>query len=151
MQLCYEYIRFSELNCSQPYGAWLRGCKRIVKLTHRGQHGGSEVVMSTIDLLGPYDGLLQAGAKGTRAPPSILSTFLPPSYTAANCSRPNQWVTGTGFYSSPQCSHCKRCTSYGNSVCLSVRLSVTRRYCVKMTARSTVQFALSDSKMCLVL
>ena len=32
------------------------------------------------------------------------------------------------FYSSPQCSHCKRCTSYGNSVCLfvcpSVRLSV---------------------------
>ena len=45
--------------------------------------------------------------------------------------------------------------SYGNSVrpsvCLSVRLSVTRRYCVKTTARSTVQFALSDSKMCLVL
>jgi len=44
-------------------------------------------------------------------------------------------------------------------VCLSVRLyvrlsvcpSVTRRYCVKTTARSTVQFALSDSKMCLVL
>jgi len=41
------------------------------------------------------------------------------------------------------------------SVCLSVRpyvrLSVTRRYCVKTTARSTVQFALPDSKMCLVL
>jgi len=56
-------------------------------------------------------------------------------------------------YSSPQCSHCKRCTSYGNSVCLclSVRPSVTRRYCVKTTARSTVQFALSDSIMCLVL
>ena len=32
----------------------------------------------------------------------------------------------------------------------SVRLSVTRRYCAKTTARSTVQFALSDSKMCLV-
>jgi len=32
------------------------------------------------------------------------------------------------------------------SVCL-----VTRRYCVKTTAHSTVQFALSDSKMCLVL
>jgi len=31
------------------------------------------------------------------------------------------------------------------SVCLS------RRHCVKTTARSTVQFALSDSKMCLVL
>jgi len=35
------------------------------------------------------------------------------------------------------------------SVCPSVRLTVTRRYCVKTTARSTVQFALSDSKMCL--
>ena len=55
------------------------------------------------------------------------------------------------FYSASQCSQCKRCTSYGNSVRLSVRLSVTRRYCVKTTARSTVQFALSDSKMCLVL
>jgi len=33
----------------------------------------------------------------------------------------------------------------------SVRPSVTRRYCVKTTARSTMQFALSDSKMCLVL
>ena len=37
------------------------------------------------------------------------------------------------------------------SVRPSVRLSVTRRYCVKTTARSTVQFALLDSKMCLVL
>jgi len=64
-----------------------------------------------------------------------------------------------GFYSAPQCSYCRRCISYGNSVrpslCLSVRLSVylsdTRRYCVKTTARSTVQFAPLDSKMCLVL
>jgi len=37
------------------------------------------------------------------------------------------------------------------SVRPSVRLSVTRRYCVKTTARSMVQFGLSDSKMCLVL
>ena len=37
------------------------------------------------------------------------------------------------------------------SVCLSILPSVTRRYCVKTTARSMVQFALSDSKMCLVL
>ena len=41
------------------------------------------------------------------------------------------------------------------SICLSVRLSVppsvTRQYCVKTTARSTVQFILLDSKMCLVL
>jgi len=58
------------------------------------------------------------------------------------------------FYSAPQCSqcsHCKRCNSYSNSVRPSVCLSVTHRYCVKTTARSTVQFALSDSKMCLVL
>jgi len=33
----------------------------------------------------------------------------------------------------------------------SVCPSVTRRYCVKTTAHSTVQFALSDNKMCLVL
>jgi len=33
----------------------------------------------------------------------------------------------------------------------SVCLSVTRWYCGKTTAHSTVQFALSDSKMCLVL
>ena len=37
------------------------------------------------------------------------------------------------------------------SVCPSVRLSVTRWYCVKTTARSMVQFAPLDSKMCLVL
>jgi len=51
------------------------------------------------------------------------------------------------FYSAPQCSHCKRCISYSISVRLSVCLSVTRRYCVKTTARSMVQFALSDRKM----
>jgi len=37
------------------------------------------------------------------------------------------------------------------SVCPSVRLSVTRRYCVKTAARSKVQFAPLDSKICLVL
>jgi len=37
------------------------------------------------------------------------------------------------------------------SVCLSVRPSVTRRYRVKTTAHSTVQFGLLDSKMCQVL
>jgi len=31
-----------------------------------------------------------------------------------------------------------------------IRPSVTRRYCVKMTARSVVRSALSGSKMCLV-
>ena len=29
------------------------------------------------------------------------------------------------FYSAPQCSHCKRCASYSNSVRMSVRLSHT--------------------------
>ena len=55
------------------------------------------------------------------------------------------------FNSMPQCLHCKRCTSYSNSVCLSVCPSVTCRYCVKTTARSKVQFPPLDSKMCLVL
>ena len=57
----------------------------------------------------------------------------------------------TSFLQRAQCSHCKRCISYSNSVYLSVRPSVTRRYCVKTTALSTVQFAPLDSKMCLVL
>ena len=54
------------------------------------------------------------------------------------------------FYSAPQCSHCKRC-SYRNSVRPSVRLSGTRPYCVKPTESRMIQFALSGSKMCLVL
>ena len=37
------------------------------------------------------------------------------------------------------------------SACPSVRPSVTRRYCVKTTARSTMQFSPFGSKMCLVL
>jgi len=37
------------------------------------------------------------------------------------------------------------------SVCPSACLSVTRWYCVKMTARSTAQIALLYSKMCLVM
>jgi len=44
------------------------------------------------------------------------------------------------YYIAP---HCKRCTSYGNSIRPPVR--------VKTTAHSTMQFALSDSKICLVL
>jgi len=34
------------------------------------------------------------------------------------------------FYSAPQCSHCKRCTSYGNSDRLSVRLSLRLSVCL---------------------
>jgi len=56
-----------------------------------------------------------------------------------------QLLTCYPSYSAPQCTHCKRCTSYCNSVRLSVRLSVTRRYCVRTSARSTVQFALSQN------
>jgi len=29
-------------------------------------------------------------------------------------------IIQVSFHSAPQCSHCKHCTSYGNSVCLSV-------------------------------
>jgi len=69
------------------------------------------------------------------------------------------YLFACSFYSAPQWLHCKRCTSHSNSVCLSVRpfvrLSVTRRYCAKTTARSTVQLhcciAKSDILMCLVL
>ena len=69
------------------------------------------------------------------------------------------WFPSFSFLQRAQCSHCKRCISYSNSVrlsvclsvCLSICLSVTCRYCVKTTARSTVQFAPLDSKMCLVL
>ena len=57
----------------------------------------------------------------------------------------------SAFLQREQCSHCKRWFCYSNSVCPSVRPSVTRRYCVKTKARSTVQFAPLDSKMCLVL
>jgi len=63
------------------------------------------------------------------------------------------------FLQRAQCSHCKRCISHSNSVCpsvcpsdrLSVCPSVTRRYGVKTTARSTVQFSPLDGKICLVL
>jgi len=89
----------------------------------------------------------------------VLYGNLNVSQRQSKCSKwpPSAWIHDSSFYSAPQCSHCKRCTttSYSNSVCLSVspsvRLSVTRRYCVKTTSRSTVQFALSDSKMCLVM
>jgi len=57
------------------------------------------------------------------------------------------------FYSEPQCSRCN--ASIASAVLAiaipSVCPSVTRPYCVKRTACSTVQFALLDSKMCLVL
>jgi len=49
------------------------------------------------------------------------------------------------FYSAPQCSHCEHCSSYVSSVHLSVRLS--HAGIVATTAHSTVQFALSDSKI----
>jgi len=89
------------------------------------------------------------------------TTILWPLYTVNHKKRDilfltiTFWLMLNDFYSASQCesqcSHCKRCTSYSNSVSLSVRLSVTRRYCVKTTARSMVQFAPLDSKICLVL
>jgi len=67
-------------------------------------------------------------------------------------SRHKKGLTNLDFYSMPQCSHCKHCASSGNSIRPFVHLSVchTPVLCQK-TAHSTVQFAQSDSKMCLVL
>jgi len=43
-------------------------------------------------------------------------------YWLSACARPN-WLPGVWcLYSTPQCSHCKRCTSYSNSVRLSICL-----------------------------
>ena len=56
--------------------------------------------------------------------------------------------TGFGFYS----VHNARIASAVLATAIpSVCLSVTRRFCVKTTTRSTVQYAPLDSKMCLVL
>ena len=81
------------------------------------------------------------------SPHSSLTTV-----AAEVCFRSFKSLVQMYFYSAPQCSHCKRCTSYSNSIRLSVRLSVCLSHAgIKTTARSTVQFALLDSKMCLVL
>ena len=58
------------------------------------------------------------------------------------------------FLQRAQCSHCKRCISYSNSVCPSVRPSVRHTPVLCQNdgkQHGTVQFALSDSKMRLVL
>ena len=77
-----------------------------------------------------------------------VSVFVSPLHIS---SHDNAMLCTSGFLQRAQCSHCKRCISYSNSVCPSVCPSVTRRYCVKTTARSTMQFSPLDSKMCLVL
>ena len=72
----------------------------------------------------------------------VVSYILPHFYSARN-ARIASAVLATAIPSVRPSVHL--------SVRLSVCLSITRRYCVKTTARSTVQFALLDSKMCLVL
>ena len=88
-----------------------------------------------------------------------------PNFAALNrgrhlCSagRPSRWALAHilvsfsfHFYSARNCIASAVLATAIPSVCPSVCLSVTRRYCVKTLARSTVQFALSDSKMRLVL
>jgi len=89
-------------------------------------------------------------SKCTELHKHILPIFVAIGNTVTEISR---------FLQRAQCSHCKHCISYGNSVRPSIRLSVcpsvcpsvTRRYCVKTTARSTMQLSPLDSKMCLVL
>ena len=61
------------------------------------------------------------------------------------------YVCSFHFYSARQCSHCKRCNSYGNSVRLSVRLSHAgivskRRHVVFWTIISTIQDEKSAAK-----
>ena len=55
-------------------------------------------------------------------------------------------ISGTRFLqrAAMRCSHCKRCTSYSNSV------RHTPVVCQNDCTCNTVQFALSDRKMCLV-
>jgi len=81
--------------------------------------------------------------------------FIKPHYIIVKIDLYRTMAAACWFLQRAQCSHCKRCISYGNSVRPSVRLSVrpsvTRQYCVKTMARSMVQFAPLDSKMCLVL
>ena len=88
----------------------------------------------------------------------FIDTYLLTKYVARGIPHTKNQLSV--YYSAPRsCNATKGCTTYGNSihlsvrpsVRLSVRLSVTRRYCAKTTARSTVQFALSYTKMCLVL
>jgi len=62
------------------------------------------ISLSYVDLvcmLGKYDGFLSA---------------IPNKFKMA-------WKLNFTFYSTLQCLHCKRCTSYGIYVCLSVRLT----------------------------
>jgi len=57
------------------------------------------------------------------------------------------WQPRTFYYSARNCIASAVLATAIPSVCP----SVTRRYCVKTTAHSTMQFAPLDSKMCLVL
>ena len=59
-------------------------------------------------------------------------------------------VKFSSFYSAPAMLALQALYSlrqFRSSVHLSIHLPVTRRYCVKTTTRSTVQFALSDREM----
>ena len=82
-------------------------------------------------------------------PPCKIFFRLDKGFRFRGCSTSHTIVySATLFYSMLQYTHCKRCISYGNSVCPSVCLSITSQYCVKTTACSTMQFVLSDSKTC---
>ena len=63
----------------------------------------------------------------------------------------NSYWSFNAFYSARNCIASAVLATAIPSVCPSVCASVTRRYCVKTTARSTMPFSPLDSKMCLVL
>jgi len=141
------------------------GTVKRVKLSHHAKfcrnwsnHGGDMAIfrflkMAATAILDFSNFNNRNAQKGGAASPSqILSKSVKPQQRNGNFSI---FQAGgrrhIGFLQRAQCSHCKRCISYSNSVRPSVCLSVTCRYCVKTTARSMVQFAPLDSKMCLVL
>ena len=57
------------------------------------------------------------------------------------CLTTMQYAIYFWFLQRAQCSHCKRCISYSNSVCLSVRLSVTRRVFSSVAVRFQLIFS----------
>ena len=81
----------------------------------------------------------------------VLRLFPKRTGTGRPSSHPSNTARAPGnseHWFQPVCPGLVLSISVRLSVCLSA--TVTRRHCVKTTARSTVQFALSDSKMCLV-
>jgi len=127
------------------------------KLITDGLTTADQFSLLALDDAAGHDQRAFAVCKRSVAVSSVLSVFV--HATVCCCSACCRECFRTGSFLQRAQLHCKRCISYGNSVrlsvclsvCPSVRPSVTRQYCVKTAARSTMQFSPLDSKMCLVL